>query len=77
MNQPKEFDYYNAKEGIGYKSPCYLIRAISKTPTMYDFRYMRLGLKMTFIKNSDDPEKVAEKKVLENRKLQFLLVMKN
>ena len=28
---------------------------------MYDLKYMRLGLKMTFVKNSDDPEKVAEK----------------
>ncbi|KAJ9562289.1 hypothetical protein OSB04_007449 [Centaurea solstitialis] len=39
MNQPKEFNYYNPKEGIGYKSPCYLKRAISKTPTLYDLSY--------------------------------------
>ena len=61
MNQPKEFVYYNTKEGIGYKSPRYLERVISKSPTMYDFRYMHFGLKMNFMKNSDDPEKVAEK----------------
>ena len=61
MNQPKEFAYCNANEGIGYNSPRYLERAISKSPTMYDLRYMGLGLKMTFMKNCDDPEKVAEK----------------
>ncbi|KAJ9542158.1 hypothetical protein OSB04_028664 [Centaurea solstitialis] len=42
MNQPKEFNYYNPKEGIGYKSPCYLKRAISKTPTLYDLRIAKL-----------------------------------
>jgi len=61
MNQPKEFSYYNAKEDIGYKSPCYLKRAVSKSPTVYDIRYMGLGLKMVFMNNTDDPEKLAEK----------------
>ncbi|KAJ9547523.1 LOW QUALITY PROTEIN: hypothetical protein OSB04_020066 [Centaurea solstitialis] len=60
MNQPKEFNYYNPKEGIGYKSPCYLKRAISKTPTMYDLRYMSLGYKIVFMKESDDPEQLKE-----------------
>ncbi|KAJ9567157.1 LOW QUALITY PROTEIN: hypothetical protein OSB04_003123 [Centaurea solstitialis] len=60
MNQPKEFNYYNPKEGIGYKSPCYLKRAISKTPTMYDLRYMSLGYKIIFMKESDDPEQLKE-----------------
>ena len=69
MNQPKEFAYYHAKEGIGCKSPSCLSRAISKTPTMYDFRYMRLGLKMTFMKNSDDPEKVAKKNSFRKQKV--------
>ena len=44
-----------------YKSPRFLERAVSKSPTMYDFRYMGLGLKMAFMKNCDDLEKVAEK----------------
>ena len=61
MNQPKEFAYYNGKEGIGYRSPCYLKHAVSKFPTMYDIRYMGLGLKMVFMNNTDDPEKLAEK----------------
>ena len=69
MNQPKEFAHYNAKKGIGYKSPCHLQRAISKSPTMYDFRYMSLGLKMTFMKNCDDPEKVAEKNSFRKQKV--------
>ncbi|KAJ9554618.1 hypothetical protein OSB04_018663 [Centaurea solstitialis] len=60
MNQPKEFNYYNPKEGIGYKSPCYLKRAISKTPTLYDLRYMSLGYKIIFMKESDDPEQLKE-----------------
>ncbi|KAJ9548250.1 LOW QUALITY PROTEIN: hypothetical protein OSB04_020793 [Centaurea solstitialis] len=60
MNQPKEFNYYNPKEGIGYKSPCYLKRAISKTPTLYDLRYMNLGYKIIFMKESDDPEQLKE-----------------
>ncbi|KAJ9545161.1 hypothetical protein OSB04_024868 [Centaurea solstitialis] len=60
MNQPKEFNYYNPKEGIGYKSPCYLKRAISKTHTMYDLRYMSLGYKIVFMKESDDPEQLME-----------------
>ncbi|KAJ9560873.1 hypothetical protein OSB04_006033 [Centaurea solstitialis] len=60
MNQPKEFNYYNPKEGIGYKSPCYLKRAISKTPTLYDLRYMSLGYKIIFMKKSDDPEQLKE-----------------
>ncbi|KAJ9548100.1 hypothetical protein OSB04_020643 [Centaurea solstitialis] len=60
MNQPKEFSYYNPKEGIGYKSPCYLKRAISKTPTLYDLRYMSLGYKIIFMKESDDPEQLKE-----------------
>ncbi|KAJ9565746.1 hypothetical protein OSB04_001712 [Centaurea solstitialis] len=60
MNQPKEFNYYNPKEGIGYKSPCYLKRAISKTPTLYDIRYMSLGYKIIFMKESDDPEQIAK-----------------
>ncbi|KAJ9544769.1 hypothetical protein OSB04_024476 [Centaurea solstitialis] len=60
MNQPKEFNYYNPKEGIGYKSPCYLKRAISKTPTFYDLRYMSLGYKIIFMKESDDPEQLKE-----------------
>ncbi|KAJ9566813.1 hypothetical protein OSB04_002779 [Centaurea solstitialis] len=59
-NQPKEFNYYNPKEGIGYKSPCYLKRAISKTPTLYDLRYMSLGYKIIFMKESDDPEQLKE-----------------
>ena len=77
MNQPKEFAYYNAKEDIGYKSPCHLQRAISMSPTMYDFRYMHLGLKMTFMKNCDDPERWQRKTGLENRKFQFLLNMES
>ncbi|KAJ9562108.1 hypothetical protein OSB04_007268 [Centaurea solstitialis] len=60
MNQPKEFNYYNPKEGIGYKSSCYLKRAISKTPTLYDLRYMSLGYKIIFMKESDDPEQLKE-----------------
>ncbi|KAJ9555500.1 hypothetical protein OSB04_010114 [Centaurea solstitialis] len=60
MNQPKEFNYYNLKEGIGYKSPCYLKRAISKTPTLYDLRYMSLGYKIIFMKESNDPEQLKE-----------------
>ncbi|KAJ9557628.1 hypothetical protein OSB04_012242 [Centaurea solstitialis] len=60
MNQPKEFNYYNPKEGIGYKSPCYLKRAISKTPTLYDLGYMSLGYKIIFMKESDDPEQLKE-----------------
>ncbi|KAJ9535164.1 hypothetical protein OSB04_un001757 [Centaurea solstitialis] len=60
MNQPKEFNYYNPKEGIGYKSPCYLKRAISKTPNLYDLRYMSLGYKIIFMKESDDPEQLKE-----------------
>ncbi|KAJ9545172.1 hypothetical protein OSB04_024879 [Centaurea solstitialis] len=60
MNQPKEFNYYNPKEDIGYKSPCYLKRAISKTPTLYDLRYMSLGYKIIFMKESDDPEQLKE-----------------
>ncbi|KAJ9566483.1 LOW QUALITY PROTEIN: hypothetical protein OSB04_002449 [Centaurea solstitialis] len=60
MNQPKEFNYYNPKESIGYKSPCYLKRAISKTPTLYDIRYMSLGYKIIFMKESDDPEQLKE-----------------
>ncbi|KAJ9558101.1 hypothetical protein OSB04_012715 [Centaurea solstitialis] len=60
MNQPKEFNYYNPKKGIGYKSPCYLKRAISKTPTLYDLRYMSLGYKIIFMKESDDPEQLKE-----------------
>ncbi|KAJ9538685.1 hypothetical protein OSB04_031418 [Centaurea solstitialis] len=60
MNQPKEFNYYNPKEGIGYKSPCYLKRAISKTPTLYDLRYMSLGYKIIFMKESGDPEQLKE-----------------
>ncbi|KAJ9565142.1 hypothetical protein OSB04_001108, partial [Centaurea solstitialis] len=60
MNQPKKFNYYNPKEGIGYKSPCYLKRAISKTPTLYDLRYMSLGYKIIFMKESDDPEQLKE-----------------
>ncbi|KAJ9540906.1 hypothetical protein OSB04_027412 [Centaurea solstitialis] len=60
MNQPKEFNYYNPKEGIGYKSPCYLKRAISKTPTLYDLRYMSLGYKIIFMKESDDPEQLKK-----------------
>ncbi|KAJ9542492.1 hypothetical protein OSB04_028998 [Centaurea solstitialis] len=60
MNQPKEFNYYNPNEGIGYKSPCYLKRAISKTPTLYDLRYMSLGYKIIFMKESDDPEQLKE-----------------
>ncbi|KAJ9567970.1 hypothetical protein OSB04_003936 [Centaurea solstitialis] len=60
MNQPKVFNYYNPKEGIGYKSPCYLKRAISKTPTLYDLRYMSLGYKIIFMKESDDPEQLKE-----------------
>ncbi|KAJ9541440.1 hypothetical protein OSB04_027946 [Centaurea solstitialis] len=60
MNQPKEFNYYNPKEGIGYKSPCYLKCAISKTPTMYDMRYMGRGYKIVFMKESDDPEQLKE-----------------
>ncbi|KAJ9542272.1 hypothetical protein OSB04_028778 [Centaurea solstitialis] len=60
MNQPKEFNYYNSKEGIGYKSPCYLKRAICKTPTLYDLRYMSLGYKIIFMKESDDPEQLKE-----------------
>jgi len=32
MNQPKEFAYYNARKSIGYKSPRYLERTISKSP---------------------------------------------
>ena len=68
MNQTKAFAYYNAKEGIGYKSPRFLERVISKSPTMYDFRYMGLGLKMTFMKNGDDPEKVAEKNSFRKQK---------
>ncbi|KAJ9542691.1 hypothetical protein OSB04_029197 [Centaurea solstitialis] len=60
MNQPKKFNYYNPKEGIGYKSPCYLKRAISKTPTLYDLRYMSLGYKIIFMKDSDDPEQLKE-----------------
>ncbi|KAJ9562411.1 hypothetical protein OSB04_007571 [Centaurea solstitialis] len=60
MNQPKEFNYYNPKEGIGYKSPCHLKRAISKTPTMYDYRFMNRGYKIIFMKESDDPEQMKE-----------------
>ncbi|KAJ9562107.1 hypothetical protein OSB04_007267 [Centaurea solstitialis] len=60
MNQPKEFNYYNPKEGIGYKSPCYLKRAISKTPTLYDLRYMSLGYNIIFMKESDDSEQLKE-----------------
>ncbi|KAJ9545297.1 hypothetical protein OSB04_025004 [Centaurea solstitialis] len=63
MNQPKEFIYYNPKEGIGYKSPCYLKRAISKTPTLYDLRYMSLGYKIIFMKESDDPEHYATREI--------------
>jgi len=36
---------------------------------MYDFRYTRLGLTMTFMKNSDDPEKVAEKDSFRKQKV--------
>ena len=35
---------------------------------MYDFIYMGLGLKMTFMKNTDDPEKVAEKNSFRKQK---------
>ena len=69
MNQPKEFAYYNTKEGIGYKSPRFLERVVSKSPTMYDFRYMGLGLKMIFMKNCDDPEKVTEKNSFRKEKV--------
>ncbi|KAJ9551856.1 hypothetical protein OSB04_015901 [Centaurea solstitialis] len=60
VNQPKEFNYYNPKEGRGYKSPCHLKRAISKTPTMYDYRFMNRGYKIIFMKESDDPEQMKE-----------------
>ena len=43
-------------------------RAISKSATMYDFRYMSLSLKMVFMKNTDDPEKVAEKNSFRKQK---------
>src|SRR5581483_2801684 len=33
---------------------------ISKTPTMYDMRYMSLGYKIVFMKESDDPEQLKE-----------------
>ncbi|KAJ9542052.1 hypothetical protein OSB04_028558 [Centaurea solstitialis] len=67
MNQPKEFNYYNPKEGIGYKSPSYLKRAISKTRTMYDLRYMSLGYKIVFMKEYDAPEQLKEEKDRKNK----------
>src|SRR5581483_9339395 len=42
---------------------------ISKTPTMYDMRYMSLGYKIVFMKESDDPEQLKEiEKKEKNRK---------
>ncbi|KAJ9553562.1 hypothetical protein OSB04_017607 [Centaurea solstitialis] len=67
MNQPKEFNYYNPKEGIGYKSPCYLKRAISKTPTLYDLSYAtrEIPLSKDFTPSYTEAEMNQEVPILE------------
>ena len=58
LNKPKEFKFYNPKEGIGFDNPHYLKKGISKAPTLYDMRYMDMGYeyKMWFLKASDEDE---------------------
>ena len=56
LNKPKEFKFYNPKEGLGFDNPHYLKKGISQAPTMYDIRYMGYGYKMVFTKASEEVE---------------------
>ncbi|PXX90094.1 hypothetical protein DF185_23370, partial [Marinifilum breve] len=56
LNKPKEFKFYNPKEGLGVENPYYLKKAISQAPTMYDARYMGYGYQMISTKASDEVE---------------------
>ena len=72
MNKLKEFKFYNSKEGIGSDDPNYLKKRISQAPTMYDFRYMHFGYKMSFIKGSDEVEAKEDSNRKKTTKMQVL-----
>ena len=42
------------QEGLGYSNLYYLKNDISKLPNLYDTRYMGLGFKIVFLKNTPD-----------------------
>ena len=54
MNKPKEFKFYNPKEGLGYESPKILKNVSKFLPTLYDHRYMGYGYQQFFLRSSDE-----------------------
>ena len=64
MNKPKDFRFYNPKEGLGYENPKILENVSNILPTLYDERYMRHGFKAFFQKSSEEVLELED----ENRK---------
>jgi hypothetical protein len=54
MNKPKEFKFYNPREGIGYDNPRRLAKAIDEFPELYDMNYMGYGVTEKFVYDCDE-----------------------
>lgn len=54
LNKPKEFRFYNPKEGLGFDNPHHLQKITTKLPSLYDQRYMGYGFRMNFLKFTNE-----------------------